>query len=59
MLRKKLEITETKGYNEQEHHSEIQKKRDWIEKHLIFALKSQLITSYDQLKTVIEKLEIE
>ena len=59
LLRKKLEITNTKGYNEIEHNLEIQKRRDEIEKNLIFSLQSKLITSYEQLKNVIENLEIQ
>ena len=58
LLRKKLEITNTKGYNEIEHNLEIQKRRDEIKKNLIFSLKSKLITFYEQLKNVIENLEI-
>ena len=38
LLRKKLEITNTKGYNEIEHNLEIQKRRDEIERNLIFSL---------------------
>jgi hypothetical protein len=53
-----LEITNTKGYNKIEHNLEIQKKRDEIKKNLIFSLKSKLITFYEQLKNVIENLEI-
>jgi hypothetical protein len=53
-----LEITNTKGYNEIEHNLEIQKRRDEIKKNLIFSLKSKLITFYEQLKNVIENLEI-
>ena len=59
LLREKLEITNTKGYNEIEHNLEIQKRRDEIEKNLIFSLQSKLITSYEQLKNVIENLEIQ
>jgi hypothetical protein len=54
----KLEITKTKGYNEIEHNSEIQKRRDEIEKNLIFSLQSKLVNSYEQLKNVVENLEI-
>jgi len=59
MLRQKLEITSTKGYNEKEHHSKIQQKRDEIEKFLISSLQTKLIFSYEQLKTIIGNLEIE
>ena len=59
MLRVKLGITETKGYNEKEHHSEVKQKRDEIEKHLIFALQTKLVTSYEKLKNIIENSEIE
>ena len=52
LLREKLEITNTKGYNEIEHNLEIQKS-------LIFSLQSKLITSYEQLKDIIENLEIQ
>jgi|GEM_PF-547583 len=54
ILRAKLEITETKGYNEKEHNSNIQQKRDEIEKFLIGVLQMKLVTSYEQLKTVAE-----
>ena len=58
MLRKKLEITSTKGYNQKEHNSQIQQKRDEIEKNLIFALESKIVTSYEKLKVIITNLEI-
>jgi len=58
MLRQKLEITSTKGYNEIEHNSNIQKQRDRIEQNLIFALQSKFITSYEKLKDVIESIDI-
>jgi len=58
MLRKKLEITSTKGYNQKEHNSQIQQKRDEIEKNLIFALESKIVTSYEKIKDIIENLEI-
>jgi len=59
MLRKKLEITKTKGYNEKEHNSIIQQKRDEIEKFLIGALQTKLVTSYEKLKNIIEDFEID
>jgi len=58
LLRKKLEITSTKGYNEEEHNSNIQKQRDDIEKNLIFSLESKLVTSYEQLKIVAEDINV-
>ena len=58
MVRKKLEITSTKGYNQKEHNSQIQQKRDEIEKNLIFALESKIVTSYEKLKDIIESLKI-
>ena len=58
MLRVKLEITETKGYNEKEHHSKVQQKRDEIERFLIMSLQSKTIISYKHLKTIVENLEV-
>ena len=58
IIREKLEITDTKGYNEKEHHAEIQEKRDFIEKYLIISLQTGLITSFEQLQEVAEKMEI-
>ena len=58
LLRKKLEITSTKGYNQKEHNAGIQQKRDEIEKFLIGTLQMKLVTSYEQLKTVAENFEI-
>ena len=58
LLRKKLEITSTKGYNEKEHNAKIQQKRDEIEKFLIGILQMKFVTSYEQLKTAVENFEI-
>jgi hypothetical protein len=55
-IRKKLEILNTKGYNEKEHNSLIQEKRaEWL-KSLTFAIEMGMIKDYENLKEIIEKL---
>ena len=56
LMRKKLEILDTKGYNEEEHNALIQKKRSEYLSNLTSMVKVGLVTSYPQLKNVIEKL---
>jgi hypothetical protein len=56
LIRKKLEILDTKGYNREEHNAIIQKKRSEYLSNLTSMVKVGLITSYPQLKEVIEKL---
>jgi len=56
-FRKKLEIFETKGYNDKEHNSFIQKKRSsWLD-NLTAMMDTQLITSYKDLKVILSKLK--
>jgi hypothetical protein len=55
-IRKKLEILNTKGYNEKEHNSLIQEKRaEWL-KSLTFAIEMGMIKDYENLKEIIKKL---
>ncbi len=56
LIRKKLEILDTKGYNRERHNAIIQKKRSEYLSNLTSMVKVGLITSYPQLKEVIEKL---
>ncbi len=59
IIREKLEITDTKGYNEKEHHARIQERRDFIEKYLILLLKSKFVTTFEDLKKTVQNLDIE
>jgi hypothetical protein len=53
-----LEILDTKGYNEKEHNALIQENRaEWL-KSLTFAVKVGLIKSYEDLKDILDKLEV-
>ncbi|HHB91677.1 MAG TPA: DNA-binding protein [Thioploca sp.] len=55
-FREKLEILNTKGYNEEEHNAFIQDTRaKWLN-NLIFSIDTELVTSYKQLTKVLEKL---
>jgi hypothetical protein len=56
LIRKKLEIIGTKGYNEEEHNAVIQRKRSEYLSNLTSMIKVGLVTSYPQLKEVIKKL---
>jgi hypothetical protein len=57
-IRKKLEILDTKGYNEKEHNALIQENRtEWL-KSLTFAVKVGFIKSYEDLKNTLDKLEV-
>ncbi len=57
-IRKKLEILDSRGYNEKEHNSLIQENRaEWL-KSLTFAVKVGFIKSYEDLKNTLEKLEV-
>jgi hypothetical protein len=56
-LREKLKLIETKGYNVKEAIAEIQQKRANWEDKLISMIDVELITSYPQLKKILEKLK--
>lgn len=56
LIRKKLEILDTKGYNREGHNAIIQKNRSEYLSNLTSMVKVGLITSYPQLKEMIEKL---
>jgi len=56
MIRKKLDIFDTKGYNEDEHDKIIQEKREEYINKLISFIEIGFITSYPQLKETIKKL---
>ncbi|MBE8232442.1 MAG: DNA-binding protein [Endozoicomonadaceae bacterium] len=56
LVRQKLEIIDTKGYNEEEHNAFIQEKRSEYLSNLTSMIKVGLVTSYPQLKEVIKKL---
>jgi hypothetical protein len=57
-IREKLEILDTKGYNEKEHNALIQENRtEWL-KSLTFAVKVGFIKSYEDLKNTLDKLEV-
>jgi hypothetical protein len=56
-FREKLEIIDTKGYNEEEHNAFIQDTRaKWLN-NLIFSIETELVTSYKQLTKILEKLK--
>ncbi len=57
-IRKKLEILDSRGYNEKEHNSLIQENRaEWL-KSLSFAVKVGFIKSYEDLKNTLDKLDV-
>ena len=57
LFRDKLEILETKGYNEKEHNSFIQLTRSkWLDR-IIFAIESNYIKTYQELKVAVSKLK--
>jgi len=56
ILRNKLEIFETKGYNEEEHNALIQKKRSEYLQSLTDMIKVGFIRNYNQLKDILRKL---
>jgi len=56
MIREKLSIIDTKGYNEEEHNEIVQKKRDEYIKKLISFIEMGFIISYPQLKETIKRL---
>ena len=58
MIRKKLDIVSTKGYNEEEHDNHVQIKRDEIEKQLISFIEMGFVTTYPQLKIALSKITI-
>jgi len=56
-FREKLEIIDTKGYNEEEHNAFVQDTRaKWLN-NLIFSIETELVTSYKQLTKILEKLK--
>ncbi len=56
-FREKLELVNTKGYNIKEAIAEIQEKRAKWENSLIDMIETELITSYEQLKMILDKLK--
>jgi len=56
MIREKLSIIDTKGYNEDEHDKVIQEKREEYINKLVSFIEIGFITSYPQLKETIKKL---
>jgi hypothetical protein len=58
MIRAKLEILDTKGYNEKEHNSLVQINRaKWLE-NLSFVIENGFINSYEELKETFQKLKV-
>jgi hypothetical protein len=58
MIRTKLEILDTKGYNEKEHNSLIQINRaEWL-KNLSFLIENGFVNSYEELKKTFQKLKV-
>jgi hypothetical protein len=58
MIRVKLEILDTKGYNEKEHNSLIQINRSkWLE-NLNFVIENGFVNSYEELKRTFQKLKV-
>jgi hypothetical protein len=58
MIRTKLEILDTKGYNEKEHDSLIQINRSkWLE-NLNFLIENGFVNSYEELKKTFQKLKV-
>jgi len=56
MIREKLAIIDTKGYNEDEHDKIIQEKREEYINKLVTTIELGFVTSYPQLKETIKKL---
>jgi len=57
MIRDKLDILSTKGYNEEEHDRKVHEKREEYINKLISFIEIGFITSYPQLKETIKKLK--
>jgi hypothetical protein len=58
MIRAKLEILDTKGYNEKKHNSLIQINRaEWL-KNLSFVIENGFVNSYEELKETFQKLKV-
>jgi hypothetical protein len=58
MIRTKLEILDTKGYNEKEHNSLIQINRaEWL-KNLSLFIENGFVNSYEELKKTFQKLKV-
>jgi len=56
MIREKLSIIDTKGYNEDEHDKIVQEKREEYINKLVSFIEIGFVTSYPQLKETIKKL---
>jgi len=56
MIREKLSIIDTKGYNEDEHNKIVQEKREEYINKLVMLIEMGFVTSYPQLKETIKKL---
>ena len=57
LFREKLALINTKGYNVKEAIAEIQQKRANWEDKLVYSIEMEFITSYKQLKTVLNKMK--
>jgi len=57
LIREKLEILSTRGYNEKEHNSQIQEYREKIQDYLINLIKMDFVKNYDELVAVVGKYE--
>lgn len=53
LIRDKLNILESRGYNQEEHNAKVQESRDKIEDTAVNLIKMKMISSYPQLKTFI------
>ena len=53
LIRDKLNILESRGYNQEEHNAKVQELRDKIEDTAVNLIKMKMISSYPQLKTFI------
>jgi hypothetical protein len=57
LIREKLEILSTRGYNKKEHNSQIQEYREKIQDYLINLIKMDFVKNYDELVAVVGKYE--
>jgi len=55
LIREKLEILSTRGYNEKEHNSQIQEYREKIQDYLINLIEMDFVKNYDELVSVVER----
>ena len=53
LIRDKLNILESRGYNQEEHNAKVQELRDKIEDTAVNLIKMKMINSYSQLKTFV------